>query len=103
MENMPKPKSAFELAMERLAAADREAGVSETPLTEEQKKEIAECRAVATSRLAEREILFKDALARTGDPEKRETLEREYRIDRDRIDADRDRQIENIRKRTGQG
>ena len=51
------PKSSFELAMERLRAADRESGVEEKTLTDAQKAAIAEARSVASSRLAEREIL----------------------------------------------
>ncbi|MGH9365419.1 MAG: hypothetical protein ACRD1B_09175, partial [Thermoanaerobaculia bacterium] len=35
------PKSSFDLAMERLRAADRESGVEETPLSPAQKREIA--------------------------------------------------------------
>jgi hypothetical protein len=92
------PKSSFELAMERLKAADREAGVEEVPLTEAQKAAIAEARAVAASRLAEREILFRDALRKVHDPAEREKAEAEYRIDRGRIEADRERAIERIRR-----
>jgi len=95
------PKSAFELAMERLKAADREAGVEEKPLTDAQKAAIAEARAVASSRLAEREILFRDALKKVYDPAEREKAEEEYRIDRGRIEADRDRAIERIRRGEG--
>lgn len=83
--------------MERLRAADREAGVEESPLTDAQKTAIAEARSVAASRLAEREILFKDALRRVYDPAEREKAEEEYRIDRSRIEADRDRAIDRIR------
>src|SRR5512140_121690 len=50
-----KPKSAFELAMERLNAEDREAGTKEVSLSPAQKEAIAEARRVASSRLAERE------------------------------------------------
>ena len=92
------PKSSFELAMERLRAADREAGVEETPLTDVQKAAIAEARTVAASRLAEREILFKDALRKVHDPAEREKAEEEYRVDRSRIEADRDRAIDRIRR-----
>ena len=92
------PKSAYELAMERLRAADEAAGAAQAPLTAGQKKAIAEARQKATARLAEREILFKDTLAKTEDPEGREKAEREYRIDRQRISDDRDREIEGIRK-----
>ena len=92
-----EPKSAFELAMERLKAADQEAGVVKTPLTEEQKARIAEARAVAASRLAEREILHRDALRKARTPEEAGRLEEEYRTDRARIEADRDRAIEAVR------
>ncbi len=94
------PKSAFELAMERLRAADRESGVEETPLTAEQKEAIAEARRVASSRLAEREILFRDSMQKTPDPETREKAEAEYQIDRQRINDDCERAIEAIRSRT---
>jgi hypothetical protein len=83
--------------MERLRAADREAGVEESPLTDAQKAAIAEVRAVAASRLAEREILFRDAMRKVYDPAEREKAEEEYRIDRSRIEADRDRAIDRIR------
>jgi hypothetical protein len=95
-----KPKSAFDLAMERLMEADREAGVEEKPLTDAQKEAIAEARRVATSRLAEREILYRDAMARTYEPAEREKASEEYQIDRQRIESDRDRAIEAIRRRS---
>ena len=87
--------------MERLKAADREAGVEEVSLSETQKASIAEARAVASARLAEREILFKDALKKVHDPVEREKAEEEYRIDRSRIEADRDRTIDRIRRGEG--
>lgn len=92
------PKSAFDLAMERLHAADREAGIEETTLSDGQKAAIAEARSVGTARLAEREILFRDALRKVLDPSEREKAEEEYRIDRSRIEADRDRVIDRIRR-----
>ncbi|HTD52930.1 MAG TPA: hypothetical protein VK780_07895 [Thermoanaerobaculia bacterium] len=95
------PKSSFELAMERLRANDRNAGVGETRLSAEQKAKIAEARSVATSRFAEREILFRDAMQKTGDPAEREKAEREYQLDRQRITDDCERAIETIRRQTG--
>ena len=92
------PKSSFDLAMERLRASDREAGVEETKLSPAQKKKIAEARRVATSRTAEREILFRDAMQRTLDPVERERAEREYQVDRQRITDDCERAIEAIRR-----
>ncbi len=93
-----KPKSAFELAMERLNAEDREAGTKETPLTPKQKEAIAEARRIASSRLAEREILFRDSMKKTPDPAEREKAEGEYHVDRQRINDDCERAIETIRK-----
>lgn len=87
--------------MERLRAADREAGVEETSLTDAQKAAIGEARAISASRLAEREILFKDALKKVYDPVEREKAEEEYRVDRSRIEADRDRAIDRIRRGEG--
>ena len=92
-----KPKSAYDLTMERLEAADREAGVKETSLSGRQKEAIAEARRVAASRLVEKEILFRDAMRKTTDPAERDKAEDEYRIDRKRIEDDRDRAIESIR------
>ena len=87
--------------MERLKAEDRDAGTEETQLTTKQKEAIAEARRLASSRLAEREILFKDALKKMADPEARHTAEREYQIDRQRINDDCERAIEEIRKGKG--
>ena len=94
-----RQKTSFELAMERLKAEDREAGTKkETPLTAKQKGAIAEARRIATARLAEREILFKDAMKKTAEPEARATAEREYQIDRQRINDDCERAVEEIRR-----
>ena len=91
------PKSSFEIAMERLHAADP-AGATKSPLSAKQKDKIAEARRVAAAGLAEREILFKDALKQTHDPAEREKAENGYLIDRKRIDDDCERKIEAIRK-----
>jgi hypothetical protein len=93
------PKSAYELAMERLRAADRASGIEETRLSEAQKLEIAEARRTATARLAEREILFVDAMRKTQDPVEREKAEREYQVDRQRINDDCERAVEAIRRK----
>src|ERR1700730_13694330 len=91
------PKSSFELAMERLRSADP-AGAKKSALTSNQKEAIAEARRVAASRLAEREILFRDSMKRTNDPAEREKAEGEYLIDRKRIDEDCERAVEAIRR-----
>jgi len=92
------PKSSFELAMERLKKKDAEAGVQDVPLTAEQKEAIAEVRRIYEAKLAEREILFQSALRKVGDPEAAQVLDEEYRRDRDRINGERERKIEELRK-----
>jgi len=92
------PKSALELAMERLKRKDAEEGTVERPLSEEQRSAIAELRRIAEAKLAEREILHRSTLARVGDPEAYAALEEEYRRDRERIVADREARIEAIRQ-----
>ena len=93
------PKSSFELAMERLNAADP-GGPKKSPLTARQKEEIAEARRVAAARRAEREILFRDALKQTHDPAEREKVESGYATDTRRIDDDCERAVEAIRRRS---
>jgi hypothetical protein len=83
--------------MERLRKKDVEEGVSERPLTDEQREAIAEARRVAEARLAEREILYKSAVRRIDDPEAAAALELEYRRDRERIASDRDEKVARIR------
>lgn len=93
------PKSAYELAMERLRRKDRQEGVEDRPLTPEQRSEIAELRRVYEARLAESEILHESRRRRAADPEALEKAEEEYRRDRERITSERDRKIEELRRR----
>ena len=92
------PKSAYELAMERLRQKDREAGVEERPLTDQQKAAIAEARQVYQARMAEREILHRDAMRNAQTREEVEKLESELARDRDRLAGDRDRKIAEIKQ-----
>ncbi len=92
------PKTAYELAMERLRQKDAEQGIVEHPLTDEQKKEIAEVRNTYEARLAQAEVMHRDALNKTLDPEAIALIEENYRRDREHLTSDRDRKIEKIRK-----
>lgn len=92
------PKSAYEIAMERLRRKDAEEGTAERPLTEAQKKAIAEARRVCEAKLAELQILHQSKLSGIYDPEARKALEDTYRIDVQRATAERDRQIAKIRR-----
>jgi hypothetical protein len=103
MASDDEPKTAYELILERLRKKDREAGVDERPLTDEQRTEILELRKVYEARLAEREILFESARRKAMDPESLEQLEQEYRRDRERIAGERDRKIEGVRKASASG
>jgi hypothetical protein len=91
------PKTAYELILERLKKKDREEGVEERPLTDEQRARIAEVRKVYEARLAEREILYQSSRRRARDPEELERLDEEYRRDRERTTSERDRKIEDAR------
>ncbi|MBI1734163.1 MAG: hypothetical protein HYR51_03220 [Candidatus Rokubacteria bacterium] len=94
------PKSAFELAMERLRQKDREAGVAEPPLTDQQKASIAEIRSFYDAKLAEREILHRDALGRAQSYEEIAKLNEQLQQDRDRLTRERDRKIADVRDRS---
>jgi hypothetical protein len=91
------PKTALELAMERLRKKDLEEGVVERTLTEEQKAAIAEARKVHEARVAEREILHRDALRKARSHEEVAKLNEELARDRDRLASDRDRKLAEIR------
>jgi len=91
------PKSAFELAMQRLQQKDKEANVGDRPLTDAQKVAIAEVRQVFTAKSAEREILHRAALRKAGTHEEVELLNENLRRDVERLVSDRDRKIGEIR------
>ena len=92
------PKSAYEIILERLKKKDRDDGVEEHPLSGEQKDRIAEVRRVYEARLAEREILHQASRRKAQDLETLDKLEAEYRRDRERIAAERDRKLDEARK-----
>jgi hypothetical protein len=98
MADSGAPKSAYELAMERLRKKDREEGVEMRPMTDAQKASIAEVRNFYEAKLAEAEVLHQSKLRATFDPAARETLEQEYRRDRERLNSERDNKIEKIRR-----
>ena len=91
------PKSAFELAMEKLKRQDEAAGVEAVALTDAQREAIAEARRTYEAQVAECSILHQSALAATVEPAAREELEANHRRDLGRFAADRDRKIERIR------
>ena len=97
MSDDDAPKTAYEIILERLKKKDRDEGVEERPVTEEQRARIAELRQVYEARLAEREILYQSSRRKATDLEALDKLEEEYRRDRERIASERDRKIEEAR------
>ena len=86
-------KSSLELAMERLARRDADAGVTSRPLTDAQKAEIAETRNFYEAKLAELEVLHQSKINATFDPAERETLDEQYRREREHLTTERDNKI----------
>jgi len=92
------PKSAYELAMERLRKKDAESGVEPRELTEAQRAALAEARNFYDAKIAEREVLHQSAVRKVPDPEALAALERDYRRDRERLASERDAKMERIRR-----
>ena len=85
-------KSAYEAALERLEKQGIERP-REDSLSEETREQMAEVRRRDEATLAEVEILYRDKKKKGFDPK----VEEEYRIDRRRIEDDRDRKLEKLR------
>jgi hypothetical protein len=92
------PKSAYELAMERLRRKDEEAGLTRQPVTDEQKAAIAEIRNVYEAKLAELDVMHQSKMRASVDPEARATLEQEFRRERERLTTERDGKVEKARR-----
>jgi hypothetical protein len=98
MVNMSdEPKTAYELAMERLRKKDADAGITETPLTDAQRAAIAEVRSTYEARVAERRIMHQSAVASIFDPAERAERDDELRRDLDRFERERDEKIARVR------
>ena len=78
-------KSAYELALERLAQQGIEPP-DEAALDDATRARIAEARRLTEAKLAEIEILHRDAVGKARDAEALRELETQYRRDRERLD-----------------
>lgn len=91
-------KSAYELAMERLAKSDPAAG---QPLDPAKKARLAELDRVYQGKLAEREIFLKQqrekALA-DGKAEEVEKIQQQLKSERARLEEERDAEKEKVRR-----
>lgn len=94
---MEAPKSALELAMERLKKKDAEAGIEQKTLTDEQRAEIAEARSLYEARVAERRIMHQSQTAAVFDPQELEVRQEELRRDLAQFESDRDARVRKIR------
>jgi hypothetical protein len=92
------PKSAYELAMERLRKKDQDEGVTVVPLTDEQRTQIAEIRNFYEAKIAEQKVLHQSALRKTLDPAERDALDQQHRREIEHLNTARDSRIEKIRK-----
>jgi len=93
-------KSAYELAMERLNAAD--AGTnSARKLTKEQKQQLADIDQRYKAKLAEREIFLKQQLAAAREAKNAEAyvgVEKQLRSERARLEEEREDEKNKVRK-----
>jgi hypothetical protein len=92
------PKSALEIALERLRKKDAAEGVEQQTLTDAQRAAIGEARSVYEARVAERRILLESSLRRTFDPAERDALEQDFRRDLERFETDREAKVRRIRE-----
>jgi hypothetical protein len=95
-----RPKSAVELAMERMRQRDADSGVVDTPTTDKQKADIAEARSFHASKTAEAEILHRSKMAGMFDPDERTKVQDDYRRGLQRLNDDLERKIRKIRERS---
>ena len=93
------PKSAFELAMEKLERQDRDRGEARRTLTDAQKQAIADARQDAQAKLAELDILKGQRIAECGgDPQAILETNAKIEIDRKRIDETLESTIRRIKE-----
>ncbi|HXG56884.1 MAG TPA: hypothetical protein VNJ03_16015 [Vicinamibacterales bacterium] len=91
------PKSALEIVMERLKKRDTDAGVTEKPLTDEQRAQIAEARNVYESRVAQRRIMHQSETSSVFDPAALDIAHEELRRDLAQFESEQDAKVRAIR------
>jgi hypothetical protein len=91
-------KSAYQLAMERLAKSDPEAG---RPLSAEQKSRLAEIDRIYTGKSAEREIFLRQQLDKVlaeGNGDEVEKIRRQMASEKARLEEEREAEKEKVRR-----
>jgi hypothetical protein len=89
-------KSAYELALERMASQGIEPP-DPAAMAEDVRQRIAEARKLHEAKIAELEILHRDSLAKTADREARDEMEAQHRRERGRLDDALERKIRQLR------
>lgn len=90
-----EPKSAVELAMEKLRARG---DFSETPLTDEQKAQIAEIRNKYKARIAELEIKQEDKIKKATSYEEVESFKEELAKEKIRLNEKMETEVRKVRE-----
>ncbi len=91
------PKSAVELAMEKLRARG---DYEEVKLTDEQKAEIADIRSRCHAQIAELEIQHEGKLPAVGSFEEAEVLRAELKKEKGRLEEEMEKKVSKVRART---
>jgi len=97
MSDNDAPKSAVELAMEKLRARG---DFEEVKLTDEQKGEIAEIRSRFKSQIAELEIKNDSALRAVGSYDEAEALRAELKQEKERLEREMEKKVSEVRARS---
>ena len=88
------PKSALELAMEKLRASG---DFEETTLTDEQKSQIADVRSLYKSKIAELEIQLSAKMRQVASMEELDGLKEELNKEKTRLSEEMERKVKTIR------
>ena len=87
------PKTAVELAMEKLQRQDAESGVEARVLTDDQKSAISDARRDYEAKVAECRILYDSSRLAAADPESQRELAEHFQRDLARLASARDKKI----------
>lgn len=97
MDDSTGPKTAYELAMERLRKKDEDAGIERQTVTDAQKAAVAEIRNIYEAKLAELEVMHQGRLRSMFDPAERAAIQEAHGRERARLTAEREAKIEKAR------
>lgn len=87
--------------MERLRKKDEAAGVEPQVLSDAQKAAVGEVRSLYSAKIAQAEVLLQGRLRQTFDPAERQTIEDEYRREREQLTSEMNAKLEKARAAVG--